>query len=99
MALPIDHPFARFNEYLYMESGSQRLCMPIYIWKKGSKGILVELYLNDRINGPRARLYTLIFEDEYLFKLDRNIKNINNHSDEDFYPFVAESIKEALDNL
>lgn len=99
MALPKDHPFAEFNEYFYIESGSARMRMPIFVWKKENRGLLVELYLNDRENGPRARFYTLIFEDEYLFNLDRNIRNVTRNTEEELYSAVAESIREVLATL
>lgn len=73
--------------------------MPIYIWKKGNKGLLVELYLNDRESGPRARIYTLIFDDDYLFNLDRNVRNINKKTEDELYLTVAKSIKEVLESL
>lgn len=99
MPLPSDHPFAEFNEYFYMESGSPKMRMPIYIWKKGNKGLLVELYLNDRESGPRARIYTLIFDDDYLFNLDRNVRNINKRNEDELYLLTAKNIKEVLASL
>ena len=99
MALPKDHPFAEFNEYYYLESGSIKMRMPIYIWKKGDKGLLVELYLNDTINGPRARFYTLIFENEYVFDLDRNIREITRKTEDELYLAVKNGVREVLNRL
>lgn len=97
MPLPSDHPFAAFNDYFYLESGSKP--MPIYIWKKGNEGVLVELYLNDFINGPRARVYSVLFDDEYYFELNKNIRNITRKATDDLLEATAEYVKGVLNSL
>lgn len=95
--LPNDHPFAVFNEYFYMESGTPK--MPIFLWKKGNKGILVELYLNDRENGPRGRIYSLKFDDEYYFNLDKALKNVTGGNLDDLYSLMIKNIRSELDKI
>lgn len=97
MKLPNDHPFSQFNDYFYMESGTAH--MPIYLWKKGDNGILIELYLNDKESGPRGRIYSLIFEDEYNFKLDRNIRNVLGENLDDLYSKMRTNINKELEKL
>ena len=100
MALPKDHPFSEFNEWFYLESGSPFIRMPIYIWKKGSNGILVEMYLNDRENGPNARVYSLLFGTEYDFNLGKTLHNrIIRKTDDELYSAVYEVVKEELGKL
>ena len=95
--LPNDHPFAVFNEYYYMESGTSK--MPIYLWKKGDKGILVELYMNDLISGPRGRIYSLNFDGDYYFNLDKNLRNIIGSTTDDLYDKMVQNIRLELDKL
>lgn len=95
--LPKDHPFSEFNEYYYMESGTPN--MPIYLWKKGDRGILVELYLNDKENGPRGRIYSLKFDGEYNFDLDKSLKDILGITLDGLYLKMVKNIRQEIEKL
>jgi len=98
MGLPESHPFYVFNEYLYMESGTPKL--PIYLWKKGNKGILVELHLNDKESGPRGKVYELSYDDEYYFELGKLLRNVVGYSNiDDLLNALAEIIQKELKKL
>ena len=71
--LPKDNPLSKFNEYFYLDSGTGK--MPIYIFKFGNKGILFELHLNDKESGPRGKVFTVTFENDYDFKLNDAYKS------------------------
>lgn len=94
MTLPLDHPFSEFNNYLYMESGTPKL--PIYIWKKGNKGILVELHLNDKENGPRGRIFSMKFYDEYNFDLEKCLGDVIRPTLDELYSGLADIIRRRL---
>lgn len=95
--LPEFHPFAVFNEYYYMESGTSQ--MPIYLWKKGDKGILVELYLNDKESGPRGRIYSLKFSGEYYFDLDKHLNSVFGSNLDDLYSKMVKAIQKEIDKI
>lgn len=98
MALPLDHPFSQFNEFLYMESGTPKI--PIYIWKKGNKGILLELYLNDHINGPRGRLFLMNFEDEYNFSIVKAMgQDISRPRLDELYKTMTDILNREFEKL
>ena len=67
---PDNHPFAIFNKNVYLVSGSVKMGMPIYIFRFDHLGILVEVHLNDKINGPHCRLYELKFGTRFDFDYD-----------------------------
>lgn len=96
--LPDIHPFSIFNKYFYMESGTAN--MPIYLWKKDNKGLLVELYLNDKESGPRGRVYELLFSDEYNFDLNKQLRNVVGYNNlDDLYSAMVRCIQEELNKL
>lgn len=81
--LPNDHPLAGYNNYFYLKSGTYS--MPIYIFKFEKDGVLIELRLNDKQNGPSAKMYSLIFEDEYDFKIAKSMPTIQRRTEEELY--------------
>lgn len=88
MSLPKDHPLALFNDFFYLESGMGN--MPIYIFRFGERGILIELHLNEKGSDPRAKLYSLKFDNEYDFKIDRLIKTVVRESFDSLYDGIKE---------
>lgn len=88
MSLPKDHPLALFNDFFYLESGMGN--MPIYIFRFGERGILIELHLNEKGSDPRAKLYSLKFENDYDFKIDRLIKTVIRGSFDSLYDGIKE---------
>lgn len=94
MGLPKDHPLAGFNDYFYLESGMGN--MPIYIFKFGEKGILVELHLNEKGSDPRARLYSLDFENDYDFKIHGLLKTVIEGNFDKLYNGIVEALNEEV---
>ena len=92
--LPPDHPFYKFKQYFYLESGNHN--MPIYIFKFGEDGILIELFLNDKVNGPRGRLYKVKFNNEYDFNLVKSYKQIIRKTVEELYFSIANIINSEV---
>ena len=88
MDLPKDHPLALFNDFFYLESGMGN--MPIYIFRFGERGILIELHLNEKGSDPREKLYSLKFENDYDFKIDRLIKTVIRGSFDSLYDGIKE---------
>ena len=94
MDLPKDHPLAEFNDYFYLESGMGN--MPIYIYQFGTRGILIELHLNEKGSDPRARIYSLKFENEYDFRIDALIKTVVRETFDSLYEGIKEILKEEV---
>lgn len=94
MGFPEYHPFSQFNDCIYLESGSSG-SMPIYIFRFGERGALVELNINDRLNGPHARVFNVTFNGDYYFDLTGKSKDIwDNNPD-----YVMNSVVEMLEEM
>ncbi len=91
---PNDHPFSIYNKNLYIDSGTWE--MPIYIFKFGNKGVLVECHLNDTINGPHCRLYDVDFPDDYDFKLVRTFTELFASSTNDLFLKAVAAIERRI---
>jgi len=72
-----DHPLSEFNQYLYLDSGDSGVAnnMPIYIFRKGDFGILVEMHIPSpdfrKINTPKATIFRVDFVNDYDWKLGK----------------------------
>ena len=68
--------------------------------KKGNKGILLELYLNDHINGPRGRFFLMNFEDEYNFSIVKIMgQDISRPRLDELYNTLTDVLKKELEKL
>ena len=85
--LPLDHPFARFNRYFYLQSGTHK--MPIYIFKFDEDGVLIEMHFDDKENGPRGRLYSLAFDGEYDFKITQKCSQLIRRTEGELYDTIG----------
>ena len=95
--LPKENPLSKYNDFFYMESGMGN--MPIYIFKFGQRGFLVEMHLNEKgANGQRAKVYSLIFNDEYDFQIDKQLKQVIRSTFDSLYEGICEIIDGALKN-
>lgn len=93
-----DHPFYHFNKYLYLKSGNHK--MPVYLFKDGMRGILVEIVMpNNQINLPKATLYFVRFRDEYYWDLGKKIRTIENADSDYVYQTVAHKLEDFFNGL
>lgn len=91
---PKVHPFENLKPYLYMEAGTPNL--PIYMFKFGNEGILIELHLNDKINGPSCRFYKIAFSDEYNFELVSSYKDISRDTTDQLYETINKILESEV---
>ena len=97
-----DHPLSLFNDYLYLDSGDSGVAMdmPIYIFRNGEKGVLIEMRIPSRnfkkINNPSATIFGVKFYNDYDWDLGRKLKVIEDPSIDGLNSKVAKYLKGKL---
>ena len=82
--IPQDHPFRRYMKYYYLDSGSQM--MPIFLFRWDEiHGTLIELFLNDKDSGPRGRAYSVKFETDQYWELNKGSRDIIRKTYDELY--------------